>query len=309
MNSIEPKATGFVLRLLSNPTLQGLTALQKEEQILQFLVKNSRQLYPTLSSQSFFPGKNWEQIWNLLVDALYQEIDKSLLPTLQTVINDTIDLTFIPLLRQQNWPQEKIKEELYAFLKNLLQKPEARRAYTGPLSSLIYNFGRKYIEQVFLRKEYVHFELIKVQRLKMGKDEVANMIGLSQLLSPSVHLLSVATTSGKQDNQGSTVQSQFADKVFQAVKANLGVIPDQVLRSAVNSNVSFTENRQIEATARIGMLYSARCRGYNPAQKIDRGADTADKSWFSIARRNFKFYGYDVKMLDEFYKIAAENGW
>jgi hypothetical protein len=42
---------------------------------------------------------------------------------------------------------------------------------------------------------------------------------------------------------------------------------------------------------------------------VDRGADTPDKSWFSIARRNFKFYGYDVKMIDEFYKIAAENGW
>ena len=43
--------------------------------------------------------------------------------------------------------------------------------------------------------------------------------------------------------------------------------------------------------------------------RVDRGAESPDKSWFSIARRNYKFYGFDIKMLDELYKTAAENGW
>jgi hypothetical protein len=89
----------------------------------------------------------------------------------------------------------------------------------------------------------------------------------------------------------------------------LKTLPEEVLKSAVNSNVSFFENKFIEATARLTALFAARCRIYNPTVTVDRGADTPDKSWFSIARRNFKFYGYDVKMIDEFYKIAAENGW
>ena len=43
--------------------------------------------------------------------------------------------------------------------------------------------------------------------------------------------------------------------------------------------------------------------------KVDRGADTPDKSWFNIARKNSRFFGFDDKMLEELYKIAAENGW
>ncbi len=309
MNAENQKATGFIARLLSNPTLSGLSPLQKEEQILQFLLKNARQLYPTLSSPAFFPGKNWEQIWNMLCQALYTEIDRSLMPALKTILGDKIDLSFIPFLRQQNWSYDQIKEEIHQFLTKLLEKPEARRAFTGPFLTLMFNIHDRYIDQVFARKEYVHFELVKVQRLKMSREELKNMISTSILLSPSIHLLSAGPSPGQQDSSPGGVQSQFADKVFQALQKNLAVLPDEILLSAVNSNVSFNENRSIEATARISALFSARCRNYNPGQKIDRGADTADKSWFSIARRNYKFYGFDVKMLDEFYKIAAENGW
>ena len=231
------------------------------------------------------------------------------MPALKEILGDKIDLSFIPFLRQQNWSYDQIKEEIHQFLIKLLEKPEARRAFTGPFLTLQFNIHDRYIDQVFARKEYVHFELVKVQRLKMSREELKNMIATSILLSPSIHLLSVGSSSGQQDSSTGGVQSQFAEKVFQTLQKNLAVLPDEVLRSAVNSNVSFNENRSIGATARISALFSSRCRNYNASQKIDRGADTADKSWFSIARRNYKIYGFDVKMLDEFYKIAAENGW
>jgi len=309
MSDDNQKASAFILRLLGNPALQGLTALQKEEQIIQFLAKNSRQLYPTLSSDQFFQGKNWEQIWKILTAALFEEIDKSLHPTLKNLITDKIELSFIPFLRQQSTGYEKIKEDLYSFIIKLLQKQEARRAFTGPFSALVFNFADRYIDQSFARKEYVHFELTKVQKLKMSKEEMKNMIAVSILLNPAVHLLSVGSVPGQQESPGGTIQTQFAIKVLDVLKNNLPSIPDEVLGSGVNSNVSFLENRTIGATARITTLFVSRCRNYNPNIKIDRGADTADKSWFSIARRNYKFYGYDVKMLDEFYKTAAENGW
>jgi hypothetical protein len=42
---------------------------------------------------------------------------------------------------------------------------------------------------------------------------------------------------------------------------------------------------------------------------VDRGADSPDKSWFNVSRRNARWRGLDVSMLDELYTIAAENGW
>lgn len=308
MSVEQQKAAVFVARLLQNPGLSGLTPLQKEEQILQFLAKNSSQLYPTLTSNSFFPGWNWEQVWKLLTQVLYQEINKVLLPNLQSIINDKIDLSYIPFFRQQHLPFPKIKQQMFDFMSNLLQKAEARRGFTGAYSALVYNFSERYISEVFSRKEYVHFELTKVQRLNLPREEMLHLINSSILFRPLVHMMS--SSEGSQQNSGmSIVQAQFAEKIFQTVKLNLQFLPEQVVRSGVFSNVPFTENRKLEATARITALFSSRCRNYNPAMKVDRGADTADKSWFSIARRNYKFYGYDIKMLDEFYKIAAENGW
>jgi hypothetical protein len=143
----------------------------------------------------------------------------------------------------------------------------------------------------------------------MGKDQIKHMIHASLLLRPIVHILSVGPATGQHESTTGSIQAQYADKVVEAAKKVLKTLPEEVLKSAVNSNVSFFENKFIEATARLTALFAARCRIYNPTVKVDRGADTPDKSWFSIARRNFKFYGYDVKMIDEFYKIAAENGW
>lgn len=302
------KASAFVGRLLQNPSLTGLTPLQKEEQILQFLAKNSSQLYPTLHSPAFFPDKNWEQIWSLLIQTLYTEINKALLPELQQILTDKIDFSFITFFRQQNMSFPQLQEALYKFLEELLKRPEVRRGCTGAFSALAYNFSDKYVDQVFARKEYIHFELTKVQRLKLPREETKQMIQASILLKPIIYFLS--SSSGNQPmDTANTVQMQFAEKVLQVIKKRLVFLPDELLRSALNSNVSFMENRNLRATARITALFSARCRNYNPNLKIDRGADTADKSWFNIARRNFKFYGYDIKMLDEFYKIAAENGW
>ena len=82
-----------------------------------------------------------------------------------------------------------------------------------------------------------------------------------------------------------------------------------MLKSAVDANVSFNEHHVLEATARLSAIFSARARNYQPDLKVDRGADSPDKSWLNVARRNYKFYGFDVKMLDELYKIAAENMW
>jgi hypothetical protein len=308
MDVNKQKAQAFTARLLGNPALKGLTPLQREEQILQFLTSNSNQLYPTLSSPSFFPGARWDEIMGLLNATLMEEIDKDLLPRLKSIIQDTIDLSFILHFRQQQLPA-KMKEDIFTFIQKLLVKPDVRRSFTGPFSALAFNFADKYMNQIFSRKEYIHFELIKVQRLRMGREEIRNMINTSLLLRPVIHIMTSSMGNGQEVSSTGVIQPQYAHKVVDVVGKQFPVLPEQVIRSGVNSNVSFLDNKSIGATSRITALFSHRCRNYNPTVKVDRGADYPDKSWYSIARRNYKFYGFDVKMVDEFYKIAAENGW
>ncbi len=303
------KATGFVERLLTNPTLGALPPLQKEEQILQFLQLNAKALFPTLSSSKFFPGYNWEQIRFILERALMEQVNRTLLPQLQNLVQEKLDLSFIGLMRQQSVPGESIKAELFAFITELLANPHVRREFSGSYNSLVYRVTDKYIDQVFNRKEYVHFEITKVQRLRMGKEEVKNLVRLSLLLKPTVYLFVVPGQHGQQEIQKSFTQPKFAERVQLSLQDKLRSLPPEIVSSSVNSNLSFLENNKMEATSRISAIINNMCRNYKPNMKRDRGADTMEKSWLSVARRNFRYYGFDIKVLDEFYKIAGENGW
>ena len=303
------KATSFIARLLSNPAMNNLAPLLKEEQILQFLGLNARQLFPTLSSVAFFPERNWEQIVKILREALYGEINKQLLSGIESLVKYNIDFSFLQFLRQQNMPQEKVKEDFFKFISVLLNKHEIRRDMTGPYNAIQYKIADRYVDQIFARRQYIHFELTKVQRLKMSKEEIKHFIGASLLLKPAIHVLKVDDGSVLRDGSGGSVQAPFIEKVTALLKDKLKVLPEQVIRSGLYANGSFLENRSMDATSRLAATLSSMCKNYRPNITVDRGADSADKSWINVARRNYKFYGYDVKLLDEFYAIAAENGW
>lgn len=303
------KASTFISRLLHNPSLGQYTPLQKEEQIIQFLHVNAGQLSPTLSSPSFFPGKSWNEVFGILVRALFQAVNDELFPQIRQILESRIDFGFVSFLDERHADESQIREQVYNAVTGILTKPEARRTFTGAHAAIHFDVCDRYIEEMFARKSYAHFELTKVQRLRMGKPEVRHLVETTLMLKPVIYLLSAGGGATGGEEVSGVVQNQFAEKVLAALRKQLTALPESVLSSAVNSSMSFTENRFVEATARIAAIFAARSKSYQPDVRVDRGADTPDKSWFNIARRNYKFYGFDVKMLDEFYKTAAENGW
>jgi hypothetical protein len=308
MNSDSDKARAFIGRLLQNPSLNGFSLLQQEEQIIQFLHANAAHLAPTLSSVQFFPGKNWTQIFSTLVTTLTGMIDERLTPELHTIITERIDYTFLQLIQRQRVDAGQIGDKVETFVSKLQSKIDTRRELTGPYTAVKTGLVGRYLEEIFSRKTYIHFELTKVQRLRLGMDEVRNFLELNLLLKPAVYLY-ISGGQDQQDRSTGTVQHQFAEKSLSQIARDLKIVPEPVLKSVVHSSVSFNDNHFIEATARLVAVFSARARTYQANVKVDRGADTPDKSWFSTARRNYRFYGFDIKMLDELYKIAAENMW
>jgi hypothetical protein len=298
------KATLFVQRLLANPALKKLSMLQREQQILQFLRGNEKQLYPTLSSPSFFPGEPWKQILDRLAEELGGIINKSLLTQLESLLR-RMDFSFLAFLQEQQLPISNASEIILEFEEKMVGNPAAKRALAGPFHAVLYDVTDRYVEEAFRRRQYIHFELMKVQKLKMGKEEVKNMVKASLLLKNGIHLLSTESDG----RWPQTVQAVFAAKAVQAMHKQTGILPEPLLRSGINANMSFLDDTGIETTSRLAAIFAIRCQNYMPLQKVDRGADSPDKSWFSIARRNFKYYGFDIKMLDELYKTAGENGW
>jgi hypothetical protein len=306
MSEEKDKAKLFVSRLLSNPTLVTLNPLQKEEQLLNFMELNAKQLLPTLSSSAFFPGQSWFKIHSILLDKLKELIDESLLPGIQRQLYEKIDLSYISLLRQQSWPQEKIKEEVFNFTKKIVSSQEGRKDFSGSYNALSHQIVEKYLDCVFSSHSYIHFELTKVQRLKMNKDEIKDMINTSLLLRPSIYVFSASMN---KDSSSGIITQSFAEKVEESLSKEIPTLPEKLVKSAVRSNLSFEDHKYLQATSRLTSIMNSLSRSLKADVKVDRGASSPEKSWFSIAKKNYKYFGWDIKMLDELYRFSAENNW
>ncbi|MFP4266826.1 MAG: hypothetical protein ACLFQW_02390 [Spirochaetaceae bacterium] len=307
MDNKEQKAQDFISNLLSNPVLQRYSPLQKEAHIRLFLEQNAAHLFPALSSPKFFPDYSWPKIQSMLIQELVTHINTSVISFLGRVIYEKTDYSFINFLHSQGGSQEKIKETLYSIVEKIVEKSEGRSAITGPFNALMYSLSDKYIEGIFETRDYIRFELEKVERLKLGKEELKNLIKVSMLLRPSIYLTTSQTQMDRK--RSGTVSFHFAERAAQNLHEEYPALLPSIIRSGVYSNVSFLENPKIPATSRITAVISRLAKDYDPNMKVDRGASSPEKSWFNIARRNCKFFGYDVKMIDEFYRIAAENWW
>ncbi|MBI9106845.1 MAG: hypothetical protein JEZ04_08865 [Spirochaetales bacterium] len=302
------KASSFIQRLTANPALKSYSLLQREEQIMQFLTVNARQLFPTLSSPAFFAGRSWDEIWQVLIAVLYETTNEDLLPEIRNIISK-IDLTFFTFLKNDSVKQESVNKMLNEMILRGLKVDQTRRVLSGALTAIKYDIVKKFIREVYRRNKYIHFELIKVERLKLGEKEAENMLSVTMLLRPLIYLFAPQGTVMKNTANGHVFLSQFTKNVAHSMIQKAPFVPEQVFLSAMNSNASFAEDRSIEATARMSNIFTAMCRNYKPEIKKDRGADTAQKSWINVARKNYRFYGYDIKMLDELYNIAADNSW
>ncbi len=305
MNNEEEKAAAFVTRLLSNPSLHYLNPLQKEEQITSFLELNAAQLHPTLASPAFFPGRTWVEILSILQPKLASMVDELAEEGIRRHLFEKIDFGFLSSLQASGRKDEKVVQMLYDLIIRVLKTNNGRQDFIGSYNALLYKLPQHYLDDIFESQTYIHFELIKVQRLKMSKAEILNMIRVSLLLRSAVHLYS----EGVFDKSSGLITKRYAEKIEKLLKKDLPAVPDELVSSAVKSYLSFDTYRFVPTTSRLTSIFNAMGKVVRPHVQVDRGAASPEKSWMSVSRHNYKYYGWDIKMLDELYRYSLENNW
>ncbi len=304
------KAKQFIEKLLTNPSLRGLTSLQREEQIIQFLNINGMKLYPTLSSPAFFPGKSIQQVSNILLKSLFQITDSQLIPEFRRLIYDKLNYSFFSFLGTAGELNENgIRHQLFKYVEKMISRPIIRRCMTGSHSAISADLAGKYLTPAFERRKYILFELTKVQRLRMAQSDMEDYIAVSMLLKPAVHMMEAPGKMEGRSTNSSMIQTHYIQKMIEELSIELSLIPEPVICSSIHSNISFLENKNLEASSRFASVFSTLGVNYKPAMKVDRGAVSADSSWFNIARKNYRYNGLDKDMLNELYNISVENGW
>ena len=98
-------------------------------------------------------------------------------------------------------------------------------------------------------------------------------------------------------------------RILSSLASQLPAIAPELVRLGLRSALAHPAAQGLEAIPRLTAILALRGRSLAPAMVVDRGADSPDKSWFNITRRNAAWRGLDPRMLDELYSVAAENIW
>ena len=299
----------FASRLLETPALRLLPALQKEEQAMNVLRINGPQLIPVFTSLGMDVTRGWREPAALISRAIRAEADRMMAAEITRLLSERLAFSFFPGVAGGRKAPARAKEELRALIVRAAAHPVARSALAGSLAAALSDIMEKYIPQAWERKKYVYVEITRVQHLALSPSDLSDLTRCVVLVRPAAYLYVTPGESGDKDVGYSPLQEQYLSKILPGIAAQAPSLPRALISMGLRSTLAFPGSESVEAISRLGAIMAMRGRALSPAAVVDRGADTADKSWFNVQRRNARWHGLDGRMLDEMYTIAAENGW
>ncbi|MGO9308163.1 MAG: hypothetical protein ACLQDL_03960 [Spirochaetia bacterium] len=312
MRAVEPSpdpVSRFASRLLETPALRLLPALQKEEQALNVLRINGPQLIPVFTSLGMDVSRGWREPAALISRSIRAEADRLAAAEIARLLTERLVLSFFPGLTGGRQAPARAREELRALILRAAAHPVARSALAGSLAAALSDLMEKYIPQAWERKKYTYVEITRVQHLSLSPSDLSDLTRCVVLLRPVAYLYVTPGETADKDVGYSPLQEQYLSKILPGIASQAASLPRALLSMGLRSTLAFPGGGSVEAISRLGAVMAMRGRTLSPGAVIDRGADTADKSWFNVQRRNARWHGLDGRMLDELYTIAAENGW
>ena len=300
----------FVTKLLSQPALAGQPIVARENQVLNFIKENGAQLQAAFRQKDFFPEISYEQAVRLLVtvltDSVLLEVEAKVKSALASVSMKGIDDYF----RKEGTVDHAALE---TFVTEQLRQKAARDQFFYAAQSVTAGFYEKYVPPIISSRKVIYNEVIRRDRVSLDPTLLPAYVGQAAMLRPLFWMR--FTGSGGQTicladavKNESTYRSSFKE-LQGLLRQSLGAFPEGLYRPGLESCLTNEEGRETSGTARLIAILVSRSVDFNPDQRVDKGAETPDKSWFNINRRTAKFYGYDPQFLEELYQIAGEEGW
>jgi hypothetical protein len=299
----------FASRLLETPALRLLPSLQKEEQAMNVLRLNGPQLIPVFTSLGMDVSRGWREPAALISRAIRAEADRMMAAEISSLLTARLSLSFFPGLTGGRQAPDQAKEELRTLIVRAAAHPVARSALAGSLAAALSDIIDKYIPQAWERKKYIFVEVTRVQRLSLSPSDLKDLTRFIVLVRPAAYLYVTPGETGDKDVGYSPLQEQYLSKILPGIASQAPSLPRPLLSMGLRCTLAFPGAANLEAVSRMGAILALRGRALSPAAVVDRGADTPDKSWFNVQRRNARWHGFDSLMLDELYTIAAENRW
>ncbi len=309
------KISEFVTHLLNNPNLNSEPPLIAEGVVINFIIQNFSQLQSTLASPQFFPNLPAKQVLNMIMEDLKKRTIEHISPNIDIFLN-SIDFT---VLVKDN-PRQTFDNKFYMqsfkkFLTDAFENKDVRYNFHSVYNIFSNEILEKYLGEAFKRRSPIYFELVRVAQKNFSIEEYVNYMKILLLVRTSAYV--------KKPIEGMTEANvsiadflkvtKTLDQFFKAKTADLykdlpGIPADLVL-AALKSNVGLSDISAAETPAKFAYILCSRFQVFKANVKVERGAESPDKSWFGTAKKNAAFYNFDKRILEDLYIIAGDNNW
>lgn len=305
------KMIDFIDKLLYSKNFENQSIINREDSVVKFFAKNEELLKPNFLSPDYYPNMNWEQIKVLFFTALRDRIVFALSSEIDNLA-EYINFTVVRVVA--DGPLEDFKTKILNLYKNIIIYKEVRNEFDSVSNAIKLGYIKRYLEAFKLRAGYGSKELFKYKQLQ-DLDDYSHFLKICALLRNITKArLPIKDTKGKIINvnydivlQNPVLKREYLKSLNEFNKKNFSMLPELFVKTSINSAIDFSEyTKDIEASSMFLKIILERCKNVVWDQKVDKAAETPDKSWFSIAKRNIGYNGFDPKLLDEFYIIASE---
>ncbi len=316
MDENTTKMLSFINHMMKNDNIKNEPPLIAETLIINFISKNMAVLKQTLASPQFFPDLSIEQTLELLLTTLREKVLKEVKPALIKYIDSVNFNVLNDISGSETITPESLKEKLTQFLDVILTHKEVRYNFNSIANIFAYDGIGKYIGEIFTRKEFIYNELIKVQKNNLKEEQYINYLKILLLLKNTAYIKMPFTLGNETKNlniidiqKAPTVMDKYIASVENFLSKPLPGLDKKMIKMAIKSNCPQELTELEEASSRLLYALCGRYQEYKHFDKIDRGAESPDKSWFNIVKKNAEDQGFDKKIIEELYKIAADNNW
>lgn len=309
-----PQIKEFINHLLNVSSIRSETVLRAEAQILNFIFQNKSQLEKTFRTPQYFPELSWDDVLKMIYMELYARSAENVLPLFTAFINSS-DFTFMNKLPGGSaLPNDFHREKLSDLIGMIFKNTEARFNYNGACTIFKEQVLEKYIGESFRRRDSLYNELVRVQKTYLECDEYITFIKVLLLVRNAAYL-KISTSAGASNiNMFEAAKvpgklAKFLDEAVINLRQTAPNCPERVIKLAFKSHLKRDQTDIEDASSRLLYILCSRFNSYTPLKTVDRGAESPDKSWFSVARKNADHLGFDRRMVEVLYQIAGENNW
>ena len=306
----------FVEHLLSGPAVEAEPVIIAGRLILNFLVKNRARLAGILKNPQFFPGLEWGDVIDLISRDINDRILSSSLPVINKFIENT-DLSFFDRYSESGIVADSHRREmLHEFVIMLFRDDDCRFSMNSAVNILKFGVVDRYIGESFKRRDSLYGELARGQKAEPGAEEYMAFIKTMLLVRNAACMkMNVSMDAGEAELSLRDVKGDDESLEFYLAGATrrlsgmLPGIPAGIIRLSLKSNLPAANTGDDEAAARLLYILCARYQHHRQLERIDRGAESQDRSWFAAAVKNSRYLGYDAGMAEALRLIAGENNW